>query len=223
MLESVTGIAAVVWPGGAARGEFGPSGPGGTGGIAYEVLLPAYLARKLADRVSTRVSLLTHQYLEGQGQGASFIPRLIGFETALDRRFFELFTTVKGIGNRRALRALEVEPAVMARAITEKDTRALVKLPEIGKRMAETIIAELHGKVDVYLGTAELTEIKAGAIAGVGVGAVSGAQTEAIEALVALGESRGEAERRVQAAVTRRGGEVFESADEILSLVYRAQ
>ena len=87
------------------------------GGLTLEVLLPAYLARKLGDQVGKQASFLTHLYLEGQGQGASFIPRLLGFETALDRRFFELFTTVKGIGNRKALRALEVEPAVIARAV----------------------------------------------------------------------------------------------------------
>ncbi len=190
------------------------------GGITLEVMLPAYLARRLADRVSQPVTFLTHCYLEGQGQGASFIPRLIGFESALDRRFFELFTTVKGIGNRRALRALEIEPALIARAIAEKDAKTLVKLPEIGKRMAETVIAELHGKVDLYLGAAELTELKSSGIAGAGINTrgFGKPQSEAIEALVALGENRGEAERLVATVMSRH--QDLATADEIVGAVY---
>ncbi|MCK6475361.1 MAG: helix-hairpin-helix domain-containing protein [Phycisphaerales bacterium] len=192
------------------------------GGITLEVLVPAYLGRKLEARTAGggpggTVSFLTHLYLEGQGQGASFIPRLIGFESALDRRFFELFTTVKGIGNRKALRALEVEPAVIARAVAEKDTRALVKLPEIGKRLAETIVAELHGKVDIYLGAAELTELKPGAETM--SSSLPPGQQEAVEALVALGETRADAVRKVEQAVARHAG-TLTTADEVLGAVY---
>ncbi|MCC6427020.1 MAG: hypothetical protein IT435_09395 [Phycisphaerales bacterium] len=218
MLESITGIAAIVQPGAGPGGGAGGGGGGGGGGIAYEVLLPAYLARKLADRTGERISLLTHQYLEAQGQGASFIPRLIGFETALDRRFFELFTTVKGIGNRKALRALEIEPARFARAITEKNTRALVELPEIGKRLAETIIAELHGKVDVYLASGEIAELKTG-LDGSTPTTLPPAQREAVEALVALGETRADAIRRVEQAVAAHGVKI-KTADEVLEAVY---
>lgn len=191
------------------------------GGITLEVMIPAYLARKLSDRIGQQATFLTHLYLEGQGQGASFIPRLIGFESAQDRKFFELFTTVKGIGNRKALRALEVEPAAIARAIAQKDSRELVKLPEIGKRLAETIIAELTGKVDVYLASSELAELKpAGTGAAPARADVAGPEYEAVEALVALGEGRGEAERMVQQAVLRHQGSVLKSADEILGVVY---
>ena len=187
------------------------------GGLTLEVLLPAYLARKLGEQVGKQASFLTHLYLEGQGQGASFIPRLLGFETALDRRFFELFTTVKGIGNRKALRALEVEPAVIARAVAEKDTRALVKLPEIGKRLAETIVAELHGKVEIYLGAAELAELKPTSESPAPT--LPSAQQEAVEALVALGETRADAVRKVEKAVARHGSPLA-TANDVLGAVY---
>ena len=52
---------------------------------AREVLLPAYVARALATRVGQTVTFSTLEYLEGQGQGTSFIPRLIGFTSARDR------------------------------------------------------------------------------------------------------------------------------------------
>src|SRR5712671_6350629 len=90
-------------------------------------------------------------YLEGQGQGTSFVPRVLGFATPREREFFELFTTVKGLGNKRALRALAREPVEIAGAIAEKNTRALQELPEIGKRLAETVIAELTGKVEKFV------------------------------------------------------------------------
>ena len=86
-----------------------------------------------------------------QNQGAQYIPRLIGFASPEDRDFFELFTTVKGIGNRKALRALQLPFASVATAIAEKDVDLLVSLPEIGKRTAETIIVELHGKVNRFI------------------------------------------------------------------------
>ena len=64
--------------------------------------------------------MLLH-YLEGQANGAVFRPRLVGFTSDRDRRFFELLTSVKGIGYRKALRALAMPIATIARAVAEKD------------------------------------------------------------------------------------------------------
>lgn len=192
------------------------------GSSAREVLLPAYVAKSLAAKVGQMVTFSTLEYLEGQGQGTSFVPRLIGFTTQRDRAFFEVFTTVKGIGNKKALRAMAVEPAVIARAIAARDGAALVKLPEIGKRMAETIIAELHGKVEVFLSEQELNslEIKAGAIpAPVRLSPIA---EEAVTVLTTLGETRGEAERRVALAQEKaaRAGKMPRTADELVAAVF---
>lgn len=193
------------------------------GSSAREVLLPAYVAKSLASRVGQTVTFSTLEYLEGQGQGTSFIPRLIGFTAARDRTFFEVFTTVKGIGNKKALRAMAVEPAAIARAIASKDASALVKLPEIGKRMAETIIAELHGKVESFLSEQELgsLEIKAGSMPS--VARLSPIAEEAVTVLTTLGETRGEAERRValaQERSARAGRAAPKTADELVAAVF---
>ena len=188
-LDSMDGLAALVTP--------------AIGGITYEVLVPAYLSERLVGEVGKGVEFVTLQYLEGQGQGASFVPRLIGFPTVHERRFFELLVTVKGMGNKKALRALAVEPGVFARAIAERDTRALQALPEIGKRMAETVIAELTGKVDAFV----VYEAGRGVEAKPGTRqARSGASEEAIEMLVALGETRADAERMVERATGKDPG-----------------
>lgn len=129
--------------------------PEGAPGIAYELLLPAYLAEKLAASSAAhsqeQLTLHTLQYLESQNQGASFIPRLLGFSSAHEREFFELLTTVKGLGNKRALRAMAMEPHAIARAIAERDARFLQTLPEIGPKLAELIVHELKSKVDRFL------------------------------------------------------------------------
>jgi holliday junction DNA helicase RuvA len=189
------------------------------GGVVYEVLVPAFLAERLKGQVGRAVTLTTFQYLEGQGQGTSFVPRLVGFQSAAERDFFELFTTVKGIGNRRALRAMAADPATIARAIMTKDAKALTKLPEIGKRMAETIIAELSGKVDTFLSTAEVKQLDPAADGETGADPVA---EEAVMALVTLGETRTDATGMVARALAKakREGKEIGTASGVLEAVF---
>ncbi len=210
VLEAVEGLGLRLVPAGSA--------------LAFEVLAPAFLAERLAGQLGQSITLTTFTYLESQGQGTSFIPRLIGFQTAAERDFFELFITVKGIGNRKALRAMAVDPGEIARAIVAKDAKALTKLPEIGKRMAETVIAELHGKVDAFLTDAEVEGLNVAAEGKPEVGRPSPVIEEAIEALIALGETRGDAEGMVSkaAARARRAGRELTSANEVIDAVFRA-
>lgn len=207
----VVGIAAPVGPHLASMDE------GADPSIAYEALVPSFTAIRLESRRGERITLHTIQYLEQQAQGSSFIPRLIGFETLEDRGFFELFTTVKGVGTKKALRALAAPAGQIARAIASRDAVALQKLPEIGKRLAETIVAELHGKVDRYA----LEIVSDGALAGPpppssGASPAHSPEHErAIVALVRLGESRAEAQRLIQRVIESKPA--LEAADEILA------
>jgi Holliday junction DNA helicase RuvA len=125
---------------------------GAAGGVfTFEVLVPVCDIARWRDAQGESHLFYTRAYLESHGQGSSFIPRIIGFACASDRTFFELFTTVKGIGFRKALRAMAMPPGMLATAIAGRDVSMLTTLPEIGKRTAESIIAELHGKVDGFL------------------------------------------------------------------------
>lgn len=206
LLEGLSELSAVVVPG-------GPSG-----GIAYQVLVPTYLAPKLQSKLGSLVTLHTMHYLDSPNQGATFAPRLIGFEAVREREFFELFTTVKGIGNRKALRAMAIEPASIAAAIVAKDARTLTKLPEIGKRLAETVIAELSGKVEAFLPVGEIEHLdrRASSTALQRDAVVD----EAIDALVALGEMRAEAERLVGRALDK-SKQRPTSSTELVQLVYQ--
>ncbi|HJN71981.1 MAG TPA: hypothetical protein QF528_05235, partial [Phycisphaerales bacterium] len=66
----------------------------------------------------------------------------------------------------------------------------LTDMPEIGKRSAETIIAELHGKVDLFVGEiASTIEVIMPAFS-----------EDAISMLVQLGETKRDAKRLVKLA-----------------------
>jgi Holliday junction DNA helicase RuvA len=120
------------------------------GGVVYEVLLPAYLVPRLRAALeggSRDVTLHTLHYIEGGVSGSAMIPRVIGFLERSDRDFFTVFTTVKGVGTRKALRAMIEEPAELASHIESNNRAALSRLPEVGARTAEKIIAELRGKL----------------------------------------------------------------------------
>src|SRR5438067_8649347 len=117
------------------------------GPILYELLVPAADITELHVNLGEQVTFHTIFYLEGDAARGNLEPKLIGFLRADDRKFFERFTTVKGIGPKTALKALTVPVGQIAAAIETKDTRFLVGLSGIGKRTAELIVAELAGKV----------------------------------------------------------------------------
>jgi Holliday junction DNA helicase RuvA len=167
-------------------------------GLTYEVLVPGFLADRLRDQIGQGVSLATLEYLEPVGGGTSFTPRLVGFETFEQRRFLELMTTCKGMGTRKALRSMTVEPGHIASMIASGDAKGLQGLPEIGKRLAETIIAELREKVGPYATLESIAgEPKRNGIR------LTGAWGESVAALVALGQSPADAEERIKTVQAR--------------------
>ena len=165
------------------------------GPMLYELLVPASDITELQASLGETLTFHTIFYLEGDASRGGLDPRLIGFLRPEDRKFFERFTTVKGIGPKTALKALTVPAGHIARAIESKDTRFLIQLKGIGKRTAELVVAELHGKVkDFATGYGEKAEI------GAPTGPRSHADEDAIEGLMALGEPRALAERLLERA-----------------------
>ena len=162
------------------------------GGLWYELRAPAGDLERLGKRVGREVVLHTIHYLEGDPSHGQVTPRLIGFLAESDRDFFRVFTTVKGIGVRKALRALARPVSEIAAAINAKETKLLKDLPEIGARTAERIVAELHGKVDEFAGVMPTDSAAA---------ELSEAAMEAVAVLVQLGERRPDAVSLVERAI----------------------
>src|SRR5580704_10131066 len=116
------------------------------GPLLCEMLVPASDLPPMQSDIGKQITLHTIFYIEGDASGGNLEPRLIGFLRPQDKAFFQLFITVKGIGPKKALKALVLRAGEIAQAIETKNTRFLVDLPQIGKRMAEQIVAELAGK-----------------------------------------------------------------------------
>ena len=179
--------------------------------LVYEILVPGADVPSLNTQLGNTVVFHTLHYHESHGQGSSFVPRLVGFQAERDRAFFELFTTVKNIGNRKALRALQLPFDRVATAIASKDSTLLTSLPEIGKRTAETIIAELSGKVDDFI--EDTTTV---------IPEDDDATTlirDTVAMLTTLGESRAEAQSLAQRALAVEPK--ITTPDALLSAVFR--
>jgi holliday junction DNA helicase RuvA len=164
------------------------------GPMVIEMLIPASDVPLLQAGVGQEMTFHTLLYLEGDASGGNIEPRLVGFLRPEDKRFFEKFITVKGIGPKKALKALALPTGDVAHAIESKDTRFLVGLPQIGKRMAELIVAELAGKVG------EFVSITPGGKPVIGAGSRSAVEEDAISTLMALGERRMDAEHLLERA-----------------------
>ena len=183
-------------------------------GVAREILVPRFAVGELAACMGQEITLLTMEFLEGNQASGNLVPRMLGFLHPEDKIFFSRFVNVKGIGPRKALKAL-VEPVRrIAGWIESADAAALARLPGIGRRGAELIVASLKGKV-------EDLALPPGADAGEKSTRLSDMQRDALEVLVAWGDSRADAERWLE-----RAGQLHpetESAGDWVRAVYRVK
>lgn len=184
-------------------------------GVTYEVLVPLFLWPELAalrgqdeELPPPEVSVFVH-YSATANQP---VPVLVGFLRRPERDFFRKFITVEGIGPAKAVKAMNVSVSTIARAIEQEDRHALTRLPGIGARAAEKIIATLRGKV-----TAEAALQDSHIAQPVDAAAIEGqrAVADAVEAIVALGYPRPDARRWVDEA---RGAEPGADTVEELTL-----
>src|SRR3954451_2252187 len=72
------------------------------GPLLCELLVPASDVPLLQAGISEEMTFHTVFYIEGDASGGNLTPRLLGFLRADDKRFFEKFITVKGIGPKKA-------------------------------------------------------------------------------------------------------------------------
>ncbi|MEO0515431.1 MAG: Holliday junction branch migration protein RuvA [Planctomycetota bacterium] len=201
-------------------------------GMVYEVMLPAFAATRLSVKAGQTVTLHTFQFIESTAQGATMFPRLAGFLTAQDKQFFELFVTCKGIGHKRALRAMILDTNTLASAIADRDAKLIQTMPEVGKKLAETIVVTLRDKVEHFVSAAAYPPGTSGSGAGedgaasASGGAISGGggrlAREALEVLIQLGENRTQAVQWIDRVLTvenenDRPGDV----QDVVAAVYR--
>ena len=111
--------------------------------------------------------------------------QLVGFDSDLQKRMFLSLTSVSGIGPKVALKILgEIDPGELAGAIVRGDVVRLTKLPGLGKKTAEVLVAHLRDAMGKSAKGGTLPVIL---VAGKSVPAPSSTGSDAVLALQALG------------------------------------
>jgi Holliday junction DNA helicase RuvA len=181
--------------------------------IYYEVMVPGYLEAELNSQMDQSVEFFTIDYLEG-ASGSQQVPRLIGFASDQERRFFEFLLKVPGMGMRTSLKALSITPAKFAQMIESGRPEMLAELPGIGKKSAERIVGELRGKLEGFVSPEALRPLALGEDEITAVSVLEGLGLRRMEAeeLVKRVKSRGITSRDelVQSALKERGRKAAE-------------
>ena len=186
-------------------------------GLHYELMIPSGIHDKLKDAQGgdSTITLFTINYIEAGDKKSYHYPRLVGFSNPVDKEFFQLFTTVSGLGIKKALKSLTLPIREIATAIETKDAATLARLPGFGNRLAEKAIAELNGKMARFAlskGEYPLTvpsKEKAGFV------------VEAIEVLLQLQYKRPEAEKMIDTAL--KSNPKIDSAEKLISAIFNQE
>ena len=116
----------------------------------YQVFIAESTRRTLAPLVGQPTSLHTIYYLDGDPSRGRVTPRLVGFQSEVEREFFEMFCSVDGVGAKKALRAMVRPVQDIAEMIEEQDAKGLSSLPGVGGATADRIIAKLRRKMSKF-------------------------------------------------------------------------
>lgn len=128
---------------------------------------------------------------------------LFGFLDREEKRLFERLLTVSGVGPKLAitiLGGLSAERTVQA--IKSQDHAQLVKIPGVGKKLAERLVVELKDKLEDFA-TAPVASVARGA-----------AVDDVLSALTNLGYQRQAAEKAIELA-TAKDKEIAGDFDEL--------
>ncbi|MHB1456275.1 MAG: Holliday junction branch migration protein RuvA [Armatimonadota bacterium] len=187
-----------------------------TGGIGYDVLVPATVMKWLNKKTEEErgdVALVTFHYYENNQ--SRIIPRLIGFSNDVEREFFELFITVANMGPKTAVKALSRSFHSIAEAIENGDYKELATLPGIGDKKARQVVATLQGKAgkfallqdeDVTSAPRHKDDIEA----------------DAADVLIQLGYKRIEAQEMVKRAIELASPKP-KSSEELIQTIYESR
>lgn len=191
--------------------------------VEMSVLIPENTRRALQSKIGELVALHTVFYIEGGQMGSRMTPRLVGFLSAIDREFFEIFCSVDGVGVRKALRAMTRPVRELARTIQDQDVRTLATYPGIGEATAERIVAKLRrkvGKFTLIVGAAEPVDAGSAAAAN---GQPENAEPDVIRdtfaALLSVGHNESQARQAIDRALA--GKKKFKSVADMIDAIYQ--
>ncbi|MBQ9662881.1 MAG: Holliday junction branch migration protein RuvA [Oscillospiraceae bacterium] len=116
---------------------------------------------------------------------------LYGFSDLQEKRFFELLTSVSGVGPKAAISLLSsMNTDTLVVAIINDDAKALTSAPGIGKKIAQRIILELRDKLGAEIPS--FAAASSGSAPAPAAAMPGSAVTDAMSALAVLGYSTAE-------------------------------
>lgn len=172
-------------------------------GVGYELSVSA---NTLASCPQTGEEVKLYAYLSVREDAME----LFGFWTREEKKMFLRLIGVSGIGPKTALGVLSaLTVRDLSIALVTGDAQALARAPGIGKKTAQRLVLELKDKV-------ENEELTGGSASAPLKNIVGSGESEAIEALMALGYPASEAAKAVSAV----SGQASKT-DEILRLALK--
>ena len=159
------------------------------GGVGYVALVTAS-ALSLVGREGEPISVHTFLHVRED------IFALYGFSTRQELAAFELLIGVTGVGPKVALAILSaMDSGSLAHAVSVGDTKTLVKAPGLGPKTAQRLVLELRDKMaHLAVGPVGASGTSAN-LAKLSRTSAERFEDDIVEALVALGYTRKDAER----------------------------
>lgn len=158
------------------------------GGVGYELEVPMTTLYRLPS-VGEPLTLHTHLVVREDAQ------LLYGFAEKRERELFRELIRLNGVGPKLALALMSgLEIDELVRCVQAGDTKALTRVPGVGKKTAERLLVELKDRFQAWEalpGSAPLVVEPARTLP------VASAEADAVSALVALGFKPAEASRAV--------------------------
>jgi holliday junction DNA helicase RuvA len=117
---------------------------------------------------------------------------LFGFLDPVEKRLFERLITVSGVGPKLAIKILSgLSSDRTVQAIKAQDHAQLVRIPGVGRKLAERLVVELKDKLDDFAVAPVQTTVRGAAV------------DDVLSALVNLGYQRPAAEKAIEQAVAK--------------------
>ena len=163
-------------------------------GVGYELYCTGSVFRKLTVGAVTEL----YTYLQVKEDGIT----LFGFDTPQEKELFLKLISVSGVGPKLGISILATLSADdFALAIATADVKRLSSVKGLGKKTAEKIVLELHGKISAaeVLG-ASGDDLTPSASTPAANAKLSAADEEAVSALMGLGFTRAESTQAVKKA-----------------------
>ena len=166
-------------------------------GVGYEIYCSGGAFRKLVQGETAEL----HTYLQVKEDGIT----LFGFASPKEKELFLKVISVSGVGPKLGISILTgLSADELTQAIATADVKRLSAVKGLGKKTAEKLVLELHGKISaaevMSASGDDFTTATATATATLGGIMVSAQDEEAVSALMGLGFTRSESAQAVKRA-----------------------